>query len=207
MDQLTAIQEQARLYQKQLGGEIFAFPVEEENPHSLYAVVVYAGDKFHVFSEAVTIEEAGVGIHTILDSFEKEGIKKDYKTAVRFMTGEPQLNAPNVTMRRLKKKQTVVSSDNNSDFINQNGEYLLSARGVLIFSYLSMVDEQLPKAIQFMNKYYRTLAARGYGKSAAGIKKEVNRMDKDQAVNWLKQTFDKYLGNGDEVIRIMHSLK
>ncbi|PGS69045.1 hypothetical protein COC69_26120 [Bacillus cereus] len=206
-NQLTAIQEEAKRYQKECGGEIFVFPIEEENPQSLYAVVVYAGEAFHVFSEAVTVEDAAIGVQIILECFEKEGMKKEYSEVVRFITGEAQLNAPHVTMRRLKKENKFVPVPNECDYFEQGDGYALSARGVLKYTYIAMVQEQLPKAIQFMNKYYRLLATRGYGKSVAGIKKEVNRMSEDEAIGWLERTYEKYFGNGNEIMNIMNSLK
>ncbi|EOO23562.1 hypothetical protein IIU_06969 [Bacillus cereus VD133] len=206
-NQLTAIQEEAKRYQQEFGGEIFVFPIEEENPQSLYAVVVYAGEAFHVFSEAVTVEDAAIGVQTILECFEKEGMEKEYAEVVRFITGEAQLNAPHVTMRRLKKESKFVTVPNKFDYFEQGDGYALSARGVLKYTYIAMVQEQLPKAIQFMNKYYRLLVTRGYGKSVAGIKKEVKRMNEDEAIGWLECTYEKYLGNGDEIMNIMNSLK
>lgn len=49
------------------------------------------------------ITEAASGVITILDEFKKIGIAKDYNENVRMITFSAQMDAPSVTMRRLKR--------------------------------------------------------------------------------------------------------
>lgn len=95
--------ENAKAIREQLGGTIFAFPIEPENPFSTYAVVVYAGNQYFVYPEATDITEAAAGIMTVLEEFKKIGLVKDYNTDVRMITYKTQLDAPSVIMRRLKR--------------------------------------------------------------------------------------------------------
>lgn len=92
----------AKDLRKRVGGTIFAFPINEKDPQSKYAVVVYAGGKYHVYPSASDISEAGVGIRTILEEFKKIGYPVNYEKDVRFVTYEAQVNAPDVTMKRLR---------------------------------------------------------------------------------------------------------
>lgn len=95
--------ETAKSLREQLGGTIFAFPIEPDNPFSTYAVVVYAEGQYFVYPEATDITEAAAGILTILDEFKKRGLAKDYNKDVRMISYQKQMDAPSVTMRRLKR--------------------------------------------------------------------------------------------------------
>lgn len=94
---------EAKNIKKQLGGTIFAFPVEPDNPYSTYAVVVYADGKYFVYPEATDITEAATGVMVILNEFKRIGLAKDYNNDVRMMTFQAQMDAPSVVMRRLKR--------------------------------------------------------------------------------------------------------
>lgn len=204
------IEKKAEDLRKQLGGTIFAFPINEADPLSKYAVVMYAGEKYHVYPECTDVSQAAVGVKTILEQLAKHGMDADYQRNVRFIHYEAQMNAPSVTMRRLKKDPTThTNAQPIADYTpRDDGEagYYVSARGVLKFSYLSMVDDNLPKAKQFMDEYYKLLAMRRYGKTAAAIRQEVRRMNKDQGVKWIEATYRKYIHDDTEIMNILQTL-
>ena len=93
----------AKQLRERLGGTIFAFPTEENNPFSPYAVVVYAGGKFFVYPSAIDISEAATGVLTIMKEFQKIGMATNYEKDVRLVSYQSQMDAPSVVMRRLKK--------------------------------------------------------------------------------------------------------
>lgn len=95
--------EAAKSLRKQLGGTIFAFPIEPDNPFSTYAVVVYADGKYFVYPEATDITAAATGVLTILEEFKRIGMAKDYNKDVRMVSYQKQMDAPSVVMRRLKR--------------------------------------------------------------------------------------------------------
>lgn len=97
------IEQKAKLLKEQLGGTVFAFPIEEENPFSRYAVVMYAGKKYFVYPEASDISTAAVGVATILEQLKKNGHDSNYQRNVRFVSFQAQTDAPSIIMRRLKK--------------------------------------------------------------------------------------------------------
>lgn len=204
------LKDTAKNMREQFGGSIFAFPIEKDNPFSQYAVVVYAGDSYFVYPTAHDISTAALGVKTILDEFKKEGIASSYKEAVRFVSYQAQIDAPDVTMRRLKK-------DNVSrPLLHRGGDYkdgedqdnpLFTARGVLKMSYFSMVDDRMPKAFQFMDEYYKFLAMRKYGKTATAIKREVQKMGKELAVKWLEDTYQNYIKDDMEIFNIFAQIK
>lgn len=94
--------EMARKLRKQVGGFILAFPIEDENPFSEYAVVVYEGNQYFVYPQANNLQFAAVGINAIISSYEKTGKKINFKRDVRLVSYEPQINAPDITTRRIR---------------------------------------------------------------------------------------------------------
>lgn len=100
------IEAKAADLRKQVGGTIFGFPINEEDPFSKYAVVVYAGGMYHVYPQAKNIGYAALGINTILEPMIKNGYAASYEKDVRLISYEAQMNAADVTMRRLKKDST-----------------------------------------------------------------------------------------------------
>jgi len=99
-DQLISKAKQIR---ESLGGTIFSFPVDEVNPFSPYAVVMYAAESYFVYPRATDISEAALGVLTILKELKKNGMNADYKRNVRLISYQAQMDAPSVVMRRLKK--------------------------------------------------------------------------------------------------------
>ena len=101
---MDAIQRRAAEIREQTGGTIFAFPVEEENPYSFYAVVVYLGGLYHVYPQAENVANAAQGVTVILEQLKKLGFAKSYENDVRFICYPAQINAPSTIMHQLKKK-------------------------------------------------------------------------------------------------------
>lgn len=83
-------------------------PIEEDNPFSAYAVVVYMEGIYIVYPESTNISGAAAGVLEILDIFKAEGLPADYNENVRLVSYQAQMDAPNVTMRRLKKAMFAV---------------------------------------------------------------------------------------------------
>jgi hypothetical protein len=209
------IEKKAREMKGRLGGKIFAFPINEKDPFSKYAVSIWIeGNTFNTFPEPLDISEAAAGVNETLKGFKSEGWDSDYERNVRFISHQAQINAPDVTMRRLKKMNGALTTSKpsikNPDFMERDdGEegYWISARGLIKFSYFSMIDDKLPRAFEFMDEYYKILSTRRYGKTVVGIKREVKQMDKDEATKWIEDTYSKYIHNDQEVIDIMNKLK
>lgn len=198
------------------GGFIFAFPLEEENPFSKYGVAVSLPDKWSVFPESVNLQEAAAGVLEIINTLKNEGFEVVYERDVRLVSYEAQINAPDVTMRRLRKterafyqqpvpvfEQGVDVMDNPDD---EESRYI-SARGLLKFSYIEMTENKHPVGKNFMMEYYKLLAMRKYGKTAAAINQEVRRMDKAEAMQWIERTHKRFIKDDFEIIGIMNKVK
>jgi hypothetical protein len=203
--------EKAKQFRQQLGGTIFAFPIEEDNPFSKYAVVRYFEGEYFSFPDALNISEASAGVLAALEGLKERGLDSDYdyERNARIISYQAQMDAPSTTMRRLKKENVSKPFLRGTDVSEESeeGDRAITARGLIKMSYLMVVDENNPKASLFMDEYYKLLAMRKYGKKAAAIKQEVRRMGKDQAVKWIEQTYEKYIHDDMEIMGIFNSLK
>lgn len=207
----TAIEEKAKELRGRVGGTIFSFPINETDPFSKYAVAVYTGSGYNIYPEPLSIEEAAAGVYETLKGFKSIGLDDNYERNVRFVSYDAQMDAPNVTMRRLKKENVSRPLLKKGADVMENPDdpegYLFSSRGLLKWTYIEMMDNKTPKAIQFMEEYYKMLAGMRYGKTAAAIKQEVRRLSKEEAIAWIEKTHARYVKDGSVIIGIMQRLK
>ncbi len=213
MDALQ-IEMQAMEYRAKFGGNFFTFPIEPDNPHSLYAFAMYDGQNYHLYAEAVPVEEAAAHLRIAIEAYEEVfGTKIDWDRDVKFISTESQVNSDSVTMRRLRNSGELrpaaptgyLTSEDVRHETEPEERYLFSARGLIKFMYLESHDT--PKAAEFMDKYYQLLAMKKYGATAAHIKREVKRMSKDDAVKWIERTYSKYIHDDSEIFDLMPGLK
>lgn len=85
-------------------------------------------------------------------------------------------------------------------------EILFTGRGVVLMAFLLWVDEKNAKSKLFLQRYCNLVAMRGYGKGSSEILAEVLAMGKDEGVDWVRDTYDKYIHNDTEAIQIMQEL-
>lgn len=192
------------------GGTLFAFPVDPEDPLSRYAVVAKITDRYEVYDEIMCMEEAAQCIAGALEMYREEGIDADYDDNVRFIMHDAQMNAPSTTMRRLKKNggsSTTPQPLNDSDFIDNGDDTLITAKGVIRLSHYTMVSDNNKKAKRFMFAYYKLLSNRGYGKTAREIKREVSKKTIPQVNTWIENTYAKYVYDPMEIMDILNGLQ
>jgi hypothetical protein len=209
------IEQRAKRIRKSNGGTVFAFPVTEDDPLSKYAFSYFTGKEFIAFPEPLDINEVAMMILKTMEVFKGQGLSLNYEDDVRFITYDTQINAPDVTMRRLKKygthqQRTEPLLKENEDIIRRTDteeeDYYFTGIGVVKFSYLSSVEDKKPKAIQFMNEYYKLLATQKYGKTVAAIKQEVGRKNKVEGIEWIEKTFKKYIKDSTVIHQILNGL-
>jgi hypothetical protein len=90
----------AKQIRESLGGTLFAFPIEEDNPFSSYAIVMYAGGKYFAYPNASDISMAATGIFILLEEMKKSGMGADYERNVRMITLQAQMDAPSTVIRK-----------------------------------------------------------------------------------------------------------
>jgi hypothetical protein len=204
---IQEIEKRAAQLKEQLGGKIFAFPVNDADPFSKYAIAMdLGGGHFKTYPKPMTINEVAACIKMLLEGLKEEGVNVDYSRDVRFISYQAQMDSPDVTMRRLKKSNVdKVLMENGVDIMPHPDDpetMLFSARGIVKFSLLEMLDKN-PKGARFMDEYFKLLALRRYGKTAAAIRQEVRRMSKSEAIRWVEKTYERYISDSQEIINIV----
>ncbi len=201
MKDISKIKQKVRELQNINGGKIFVFPISPDDPFSKYTFTIDTGKEVIVFPNEMGMEEAAGAIDYVLKSFKEEGIDISYEEDVRFIMNEAQVNAPSVTMRRLKKEhhfQPITP-------IKKDDEVLLSACGVLILTYFAVKDENNAKADRLLNDYCRLLSQRKYGGSTSQIKRNLMLMSREEAVKNLRQVHGKYVSD-IELLELFNSM-
>jgi len=92
----------AKQIRESLGGTLFAFPIEESNPFSAYAVVMYAGGKYITYPDTTNLSEASAGILLILKELKKRGLDANYERNVRIISYQAQMDSSSTVMHKLK---------------------------------------------------------------------------------------------------------
>ena len=85
--------------------------------------------------------------------------------------------------------------------IDGKEEELLSGRGVVLVTFLSWRDEKMPKAHEALRRYCEYLALHGYGSGASDMLVELDGMDTERAVSWIKATYGKYVKDNLALLR------
>lgn len=95
----------------------------------------------------------------------------------------------------------VSQTDFHKQVIDGEEEFLMTARGVLLFSYFLWIDEKNEKAGNTIKKYCEHLAMKGYSAGKSQIWRELKQKNKDQAVEWLENTYDLYIDDDNLIIK------
>lgn len=85
---------------------------------------------------------------------------------------------------------------------DENGEMYFSARGLLLFTYITWKEEKKEPAKKFLMKYCQLLASHKYGKGATQIFNEMDKLNKDSGCEWIRQTYAKYVHDDMEIMAI-----
>lgn len=94
----------AKQFRETIGGTIFAFPIEEDNPFSSYAIVMYHGGQFFSYPQADNLPAVSAGIFLLLELLKKTGKDADYERNVRLISYQAQMDVPSTVMRKLKRE-------------------------------------------------------------------------------------------------------
>ena len=195
----------AEQIKEESGGTIFAFPTEEENPFSPFAVVMYMNGKYFTYPDAADISEASATVLVILSKFKECGLVADYKRNVRFRLSQAQMDK---VWNQFKKDHITRLALTEGKYFTKGSKdtkVFVTDWGLLLLFNTMIVDEKNPEA--FMEEYYKLLAAREYGKTPAEIKQEVLKMGRSEAFDWLNQTYEKYFYDDSEFIEILNKFE
>lgn len=163
-------------------------------------------------SEPWSMYDAGACVGTLLEELNKEFNTGYQPHQVLRVTQEAlEVNAKNGDfaaarmLRDIKTKRYELSTPAKCDacetVVDGKDEILFSARGVVLVSYFSWKDDQLPKAHKAMRNYCEYICARGYHGGASKALRKWEGMDKDAAVEWVRKTYARHVHDDADMIQ------
>lgn len=176
-----------------------------------YQVRVIYGPVDEVYDkEQLNLYEAAQHASTVVDILNKE-FKTEYKPEDVIRITEEGLEANKgydfgsaQMMKDIDSRSfNLVKPEPTPDIkYDENGEMYFSARGLLLFTYITWQEEQTEPAKKFLMKYCQLLASHKYGKGATQIFNEMDRLDKDSGCEWIRETYAKYVHDDMEIVSI-----
>lgn len=164
-------------------------------------------------AEPLTLYEAGAYVGTLLEEM-NQAFGTDYKPyQVLHTTAEGlEVNAKSdlASARMLydiKNERYEYSTPATADFkkavIDGEEQYLLSGRGTVLTTYFCWQDDGNQKAKEAMLRYCQYIAAHGFKGGATRAFDELERRDKDHAVDWIRQTYARHVHDDAALIRFV----
>lgn len=162
-------------------------------------------------SEPFTLYEVTSGMQMAVDEINKEHGTSYQIHEVMSITDEAlEVNskydlASAMLMRDIKQGKTEniipAKAEVAEAIVDGEREILLSGSGVILLSFCTWVDERNHKAKEVLRRYCELLAMKGYGKRASAILRELISLDKEAGTAWLRNAFEKYTLDSNEIIQ------
>lgn len=162
--------------------------------------------------EPLNLYEAGAYAATLLEMVNKE-LGTDYKPEQVWRVANDALE-PNAKLGDfgaarmlldIKSGQYDLSVPDQPDVttmeIDGKEEAMLSGRGVVLFCYLTWLDEQNEGARGTLRRFCEYIAAHGYKGGAAKALAELDALRKDDGVMWIKRAYARYAQDNNSCIQ------
>lgn len=98
---------------------------------------------------------------------------------------------------------TPAATDCRKVVIDGKEEIAFTGRGTVLVTYFCWVDDQLPKAREALRRYCEYIAVHGFKGGAAKALAELEALDKDHAVEWIKRTYARYVHDDGALIQFV----
>jgi hypothetical protein len=85
-------------------------------------------------------------------------------------------------------------------------ELLLTGKGVLKLLIIAYKEDSLPKGELGIDELCKMLALRKYGKGAKAIKRDIDKMDMPEAMNWISRIWEKHV-TGNDMIELFNRIQ
>ncbi|NCE63599.1 hypothetical protein D1159_03155 [Pseudoflavonifractor sp. 524-17] len=164
--------------------------------------------------EPWTMYEAGAAAGTLLEILNKE-LGASYQThqvlrvtqealevnskagdfaAVRMMhdinSGEYELSTPDTT-------------DCTKVVIDGKEEIAFTGRGTVLITYFTWLDDKNQKAREALQRYCEYIAAHGFKGGATKALAELDSLNKDHAVEWIRKTYARHVHDDEALIQFV----
>lgn len=165
----------------------------DEEPLTLYEAGAYAGTLLEEVNEAFgTKYKPYQVVHTTLEGLEANA-KRDLASARM--------------LQDIKSEKYAYCTPAKEDFrktiINGKEDYLLSGRGVVLTTYFCWTDDKNEKARSALLRYCQYIATRGFKGGATKAMQALGGLDKDRAVDWIRQTYARYVDDDATLIAFL----
>lgn len=150
-------------------------------------------------NEALDLYQAGAYAATLLEMMNKElGTSYELNQVVRVPEDALIANAStDFTAARMlqdiRSKTFALSTPAQQDMkmmeIDGQEEAMLSARGVVLLCYLTWKDDGNKKAREAVRRYCEYIAAHGCKGGASKLLSELDGLDKDAGLEWIRRTY------------------
>lgn len=162
--------------------------------------------------EPLNMYEAGAYAAALLEAINKE-MGTDYKPEQVCRVANDALE-PNAKLgdfgaarmlQDIKSGQYDLSVPDQPDVttmeIDGQEEAMLSGRGVVLFCYLTWLDEHNEGARGVLRRFCEYIAAHGYKGGAAKSLAELDALGKDDGVMWIKRAYARYAKDNNSCIQ------
>lgn len=164
--------------------------------------------------EPWTMYEAGGHAGALLELMNKElGTSYEPHQVLRVTQEALEVNAKSGDFGAMRMLQDVRTKQFNLTLpdgcdcmrriIDGEEQLVFSGRGTVLVTYFTWTDDKNQKAREAMKRYCEYLAAHGFKGGAAKALAELDRLDKDRAVEWIKKTYARYVQNDTALIQFM----
>lgn len=164
--------------------------------------------------EPLTMYEAGAYAGTLLEMLNKE-LGTSYKPhqVLRVTQEAMEVNskagdfAAARMLHDINSGKYELSTPGGCDFkettIDGEEQILLTGRGVVLISYFSWLDDKLPKAREALRHYCEYIAAHGFKDGATKALAELDSLNKDAAMEWIRKTYARHVHDDAALIQFV----
>ncbi|MDE6935665.1 MAG: hypothetical protein K2P26_08650 [Oscillospiraceae bacterium] len=161
-----------------------------------------------------TMYEAGAAAGTLLEMLNKElGTSYQPHQVLRVTQEAMEVNskagdfAATRMLHDINSGKYELSTPGGCDFkeatVDGEEQILLTGRGVVLFSYFSWLDDKMPKAREALQHYCEYIAAHGFKGGATKALAELDSLDKDHAVEWIRKTYARHVHDDAALIQFV----
>lgn len=157
--------------------------VYDREPLTLYEAGSYAG---------TLLEKANKELHT---HYEPHRVLRVTNEGLEANAGRDLASAK--VLRDIENEQFQYSTPGGQDFkksvIDGEEQYLMSGRGTVMVIYFCWLDDKNQLARAALKRYCEYIAAHGFKGGAMRALSELDELDKDRAVEWIRRTYARYV--------------
>lgn len=165
----------------------------DEEPLTLYEAGSYAG---------MLLEEVNRELHT---HYEPHKVLRISNEGLEANAGRDLASAK--MLRDIQSGRFQYSTPGGEDFkktvIDGEEEHLFSGRGTVLVTYFCWLDDKNQLARAALRRYCEYICAHGFKGGVMKALSELDRLDKDRAVEWIRRTYARHVHDDAALIQYL----